>query len=380
MNRLFWNSIRNGVEHGDFKIGMRGMSLLKIRYHKGLPKKFLGGLLLALALSMPLLLAAEVKSEDMSYLQAVQLFNQKKWNDAQKAFEQFQKEFPNSRWKYAARIRLADMENNPGTALKLYQEVLQGPASDEWKISARWSLAQTYYTLGQYQNAADQFQHTGQTQGMNKSRAYYMSGLSLMALDKPREAKIWFAQAAGLADNVWAENALVGVGDASLALHDPAAGSKAYELYLQKNPNGELSDQALLGKTQALKSLGQPIESARVKTDAKAHAPEELEPAKKSQERNESAAHYTLQLGAFSQRDYAKKLQKKLNAKGYKAFIVDSRGNQDVFHQVRVGDFPSRETAQRAGEKIEKKEKLPFLVLAMPLSVTGKKHEGRRMK
>lgn len=309
--------------------------------------------------------------EDAGYFQAADLFNQKRWPEAQTAFQIFSKKYPASRWRSAVKLRLADLESDPKLALAGYTAVLNQSTDPEWKLLARWGMAQTYYTLGRYQEALDQYRQTGQIQGINQAKALTMSGLCLLALKQPKEARTCFEQAAAmtqLPNTAWTEQSMASIGDADMAAHDPAAALKSYSRYLQKYPEGDFADHASAGKSQAMKMLGKP--DAPAKPEAKTTPVPAVTRNYSIKPATEPSleSRYTVQVGAFSKKEYAKKLETKLRRKGYKATIQEYAGANGVLHQVRIGAYTTKEAAMKAGQLLEKKEKLPYLILQVKTS------------
>ena len=71
------------------------------------------------------------------------------------------------------------------------------------------------------------------------------------------------------------------------------------------------------------------------------------------------AGRFTLQLSAFPERGDAEDFIKKLQAQGYKPFMVASEiPGKGMFYRVRLGDFPSREAALGAKTEFEKKHRM----------------------
>ncbi len=72
---------------------------------------------------------------------------------------------------------------------------------------------------------------------------------------------------------------------------------------------------------------------------------------------------FTVQVGAFRNASYAKALVKRLDEKGYKAYITYSVSKEDKrLHKVRIGKFSNREKANSLSEKIKKAEGLDTFV------------------
>jgi cell division septation protein DedD len=72
---------------------------------------------------------------------------------------------------------------------------------------------------------------------------------------------------------------------------------------------------------------------------------------------------YTLQLSAFADKADADDFMRKVQALGFKPFVVASEvPGRGTFYRVRVGDYASRQAATDAKGDIEKKQHLPAYV------------------
>ena len=71
---------------------------------------------------------------------------------------------------------------------------------------------------------------------------------------------------------------------------------------------------------------------------------------------------YTIQVGAYKNKTYAKKMERSLKKKGYDTFIT--RDVKKIYH-VQVDRFDSKEDAAKLARHIETKEKLKSLVILL---------------
>ncbi|HCX88933.1 MAG: hypothetical protein COW04_10080 [Deltaproteobacteria bacterium CG12_big_fil_rev_8_21_14_0_65_43_10] len=72
---------------------------------------------------------------------------------------------------------------------------------------------------------------------------------------------------------------------------------------------------------------------------------------------------YTLQVGAFQDKEQARKMANKLEGKGYPVYVVSSNmPMKGMLHRVRVGHFQDIKDAKKLGLTIEMKERLPTYV------------------
>jgi cell division septation protein DedD len=322
-------------------------------------KSWLAAGLIAACLALPAASApaAENPAEDNAYQHAVQLFNQHDWDGARKAFAEFQAAYPRSVWRWAAQLRQADLESSPAAAEKLYAEVLTAAAGSEWGQDARWGLANTQFAQGKFREAAVLFDACGQSRDPRRAHAWYLAGRCQLALSDPKAAAAFFSRVqTQFPDSLWAAASVAGLGDAAAARKDNAAALAAYDQYLKAYPDGDL---ALTVAEQRAKLADLPG-SAAGSPEAKDAMPT---PASAAAHRAPEAAEgFTVQVGAFSKPEYAALLVAKLRKQGYNAYLLTSRTGSEVFHQVRVGNYASRQLAEQIGSKLEKKEHLPTLI------------------
>ncbi|VAX29396.1 hypothetical protein MNBD_NITROSPIRAE02-293, partial [hydrothermal vent metagenome] len=83
---------------------------------------------------------------------------------------------------------------------------------------------------------------------------------------------------------------------------------------------------------------------------------------KKTEVRKKTSLYYTIQVGAFRNKQQAEKLKNQLKRKGYSVKVI-SAGEKRTIYRVWVGRFKSRKSAETAAIKLTRAEKLKTLVL-----------------
>jgi rare lipoprotein A len=74
------------------------------------------------------------------------------------------------------------------------------------------------------------------------------------------------------------------------------------------------------------------------------------------------SGNFSIQVGAFKERDAAESVVARLKKKGFAAFVVSSEGTVGLYN-VRVGSFAARADAERVQAKLRDEEKFkPFIV------------------
>lgn len=309
-------------------------------------------------------LGAAALTEEQHYQQAVQYFNQGDGGAARRAFTDFKQAYPKSRWVLAVDLRLADLEPNANQALSLYQRVLDQAGEGEWAHDARWGLALSLFAMGEYQKAIPALARIKAQGGQRMTQAWYLTGLSYLALKKAELARNAFQDVLDRdAKSQWAEPSLVGLAEAELSLKESSQALSACDRYLRDYPQGGWAPKVMEIKARALSKQGQGEASVSVLHELVTKYTDSYEAEKAKTQLTETQAKFTVQVGAFTKAEYAQKLIDRLRRKGYNAYILKGRQGTDVFNQVRIGSYTKREFAEKMGKKIARSEDLPHVVL-----------------
>lgn len=77
-----------------------------------------------------------------------------------------------------------------------------------------------------------------------------------------------------------------------------------------------------------------------------------------------ASGHYAIQVASFSEKKGADTLAQKLKKKGFNSYVVAGEVPQKGrWYRVRVGSYPNRDEAKKAGDRIHSSEKLNFFVI-----------------
>jgi cell division septation protein DedD len=118
------------------------------------------------------------------------------------------------------------------------------------------------------------------------------------------------------------------------------------------------------GKTNELLSKDKPISPSQAKqeTAVKTAPKKETAPVHVPQVMGKGGL-FTIQVGAFQQKEEAEQLAFRLKEHGYDAYVVLANiPNKGIWHRVRVGHYKERDFATQAGEKLAQVEHLAFHV------------------
>lgn len=140
---------------------------------------------------------------------------------------------------------------------------------------------------------------------------------------------------------------------------DPAATPVAS---LPAAPPGASPTPIPLTTVESLKEKEPPPLSLKQESPPKPARKSPPTPSKPKQTKVSTESGWTIQVGAFSERGAAVALEKRLQAKGYEAYILKSMVPEGVRWRVRVGHFPDRASAEPTTKKLKEKEGFdPFI-------------------
>jgi cell division septation protein DedD len=92
---------------------------------------------------------------------------------------------------------------------------------------------------------------------------------------------------------------------------------------------------------------------------ARAQVVQQSAPAVSAKKPDATTPHFTLQLSAFPDKSDAEDFMHKIQAAGYKPFLVSSEiPGKGLFFRVRVGDYASRQAAVEAKGEFERKQRI----------------------
>ncbi|MGD0283248.1 MAG: SPOR domain-containing protein [Dissulfurispiraceae bacterium] len=86
---------------------------------------------------------------------------------------------------------------------------------------------------------------------------------------------------------------------------------------------------------------------------------------KKAKSTDSSVKPFSVQMGAFPNKEGAEQLFQKLKASGYKPYIVNANGSNTYF-KVRIGSFKNKKVAEKSAAELLKKTGLQNFVTAAP--------------
>ncbi len=327
----------------------------------------------AMALLLPLAIFAK-PSEDDVFLKAMAVYNSKDYKGASSAFENFLSEFPSSRYKPSALMKIAEIEEDVTKKKELYDRIIKEYPATEYEAEAVFSLGRMYYAMAEDKKAEE---YLGTVMGRFSNTvwiepAYYYMILALDGQSRQEEAlklyadynngkgyymyknrielayaNILFKQGK-FGEAVFAyQNVIDKTEDTEKYIYLPAVYQKLAEAYrksgntekakdaesalLKRFPSAETHEEA----AESVTKTGAVTEVDPITNTSPAQAPT---PENKAQSGIE---YFTVQVGAFSLEKNAELEKENLAKKGVKAEVVKD-GN---FFKLKTGKYRTRAEA-----------------------------------
>lgn len=192
-----------------------------------------------------------------------------------------------------------------------------------------------------------------------KSEILYLQGNCFMKLDRQEDARVTFKKALPFARGDLATELYMSIADTYFLQKKYQQAIVIYEQMLTKTKNEDAYMCTLyykLGKAYQNES-----EWAKTKyyfglLEKKFPDSFELAVVKRT---SVGGNFFTVQVGCFSNRRNAEKLQADLRDKGYEVYITPFQANGSELYRVRVGEFMSRLAAEHSEAELQSKEHLP---------------------
>ena len=205
--------------------------------------------------------------------------------------------------------------------------------------------------------------------GVKNDELYYLLGMSYLKEKDPLSASKNFKIILNeFRKSRFKEIAQVGLGDSYFMRGDYTLAAFQYQELIKSNPRTKLKPGIYYRLSQiGVKTGNKEQESdylAKLKKEfplsPEARENKELFPLHVQMQTDEKSVplqpslNYTVQVGAFSSEDNAKKLAAKLTGKGYTVFLAEAVSGSNRIFKVRVGNFKNQREAREAEKKLQK--------------------------
>lgn len=317
--------------------------------------------------------------EEDAYLSASSAFEKSDYDGAAAQYSAFLEKFPESKYKAASLLKLAELSENTEDAQKYYNKVINEFPGKESEAEAVYDLAKLFYAQDDYKKAAVYFNIvTAKFPSMIwVEESYYM--LLLCALAGHDTAVFEKTLDEYKTKGFFTFNTRVDFVYAGY-LFDTGKYDKALALYKELIDKTQGKDKNIympviyLNAAEAAKRIGDLTDSDRMESDLKYKYPDSLEARgnkvsaaptqaatmeqmqtiKIPADKDETREFYTVQIGAYSNKRFCDLTAAKLKKDKYDVF----EKKDGKFYKLSVGRFKTREEADAFAPALAKKEKL----------------------
>ncbi|MFW6210538.1 MAG: SPOR domain-containing protein, partial [bacterium] len=339
-------------------------------------KSLLAVVCIVFAVIAPVLHAAPLLEED-AYLEAMEAFNEKKYDEASGKFDEFLKNFPDSSYKPNILLKQAELADDFFEKKALYEKVILDYQNSEYEAEAAYSLGRAYYAREDYQSAEKyltamlkkhsnsfwvepsyyylmltliSMEHYGEAENIygdyNSNNQFYMYKSRMdLAYANMLMRKKNYSKAAKVYNEI-----LSGYDEKERYIYAPDIYARLADCY---EKTGESEKRERILKELKLKYPGskeskQVKEQVRKNADAAdAKTPEiKTQPVVKAPAKEKNEKFYSVQLGAFSTRANAEKMKNRYEDKGY-SMIIRKSGS---LYLVQLGRFDTYGQAKSFAE------------------------------
>ena len=179
----------------------------------------------------------------------------------------------------------------------------------------------------------------------DRDELYYIMGLSYMQESDYLRARDMFEFVIDeYLTSRHFQDARLGIADISYLEGDYSKASRLYKDLLKSSPSRDLIPGLYWRLSLSLSKLDQISQAQEYLLILQREYPESFESIKGNQLFNQGS-FYTVQVGAFSDRNNAIRLKDKLLNQGYSAYVEEFADDEAITHRVRAGKLKSRQEA-----------------------------------
>lgn len=313
-----------------------------------------------------------VEIEEDAYISTLEIYNSGNVEKAKIEFQNFLKKFPESKYKPQVLLKLAEFENNFETAVKKYDEIIKNYSGSEVQIEAIFSKARLFWAKEYYDKAIFEFKKliNNFSESIWTEPSYYYLALCFYSQKKYDEVeKLYFK---------YEENKLYNAYKTRMdfvfanCLFEMEKFKEAAEKYVSVIENTEAGDKNIylpfvyerliecFKKTRDNenaeryeKELSQRFPGYAAKSQKEQNI-SSIEATKPMISEKPQAGHFTVQIGAYTNKKIADIMFKKLQKKNYSVFMK----REGKFIKIQVGRFETEKEAENYAKDFILKEKL----------------------
>ncbi len=322
--------------------------------------------------------------EEDAYIEAMDKYNKKDYSASMPRFQKFLDNFPNSKYRPVALLKIADMTEDYVRKKEIYERVIKENPGSEYEAEALFSLGKMYYARGNMQKCEEYMDIVAgkYPDTVYMEPVYYYSALALNAQKKWNETKKKYDEYISKGYYQYKTRMELVLGDACFSTAEYKKAAESYQKVLDSDETKEreIYRPAVYRKlAEALRKSGDEKGAEKVLDDFRYKYPDafnssglkisttpafaaDAPSAKLSPTATPSAVKvdfkkqaavktnngtFTLQLGAFGSEKNAKKLEAEFKKKGIRVRI-EKAGN---LYRVRTGHFKTKAEAENFAKR-----------------------------
>lgn len=281
----------------------------------------------------------------------------------------------------AGLLLMGKLEKEGDISLGYFKDVQRSSDVDKRSQEANLQIGYYYYVKGQYLTAIELLTNFKKqfTSSDFMPQVIWILGESYLATEQTEEAKAEFRILTENYPYTWASWGYLGLGDAYFASGEYENAITFYQKVLENYPGSDAVGLAYAQIGSAYSELGDETKASFYINMYKEKFPvglqataifEPVTPVKKTSPKIKSGeaekflkVSYTVQLGVFSNRDYADNLMAQVKVLGFNANLTNKIINDKKYYVVQTGSFDSLEEAQDRKEGLEQAMNQSFRVV-----------------
>src|SRR4030066_641130 len=310
--------------------------------------------------------------------QARALMLQGKVEEARQILQKYLKEHSKD---VAGLLLMGKLEKEGDISLGYFKDVQRSSDVDKRSQEANLQIGYYYYVKGQYLTAIELLTNFKKqfTSSDFMPQVIWILGESYLATEQTEEAKAEFQILTENYPYTWASWGYLGLGDAFFASGEYENAITFYQKVLENYPGSDAIGLTDAQVSSAYSELGDETKASLYINMYKEKFPaglqstailEPVTPVKKTSSKIKSGdaekflkVSYPVQLGVFSNREYAQNLMAQVKALGLKPYLTNKVINDKKYYVVQTGSFDSLEEAQDRKEGLEQALNQSFRVV-----------------
>ena len=309
-------------------------------------------------------LLAQPTGDDL-YNEAISKYQQKSFREARLLFEKYITTIPKGQHLAKSYFHLAELFEDFSKTISYYNKVINDFPDSKFVDDSYYQLGMTHFLLNDYEAALLDYQKllARFPTSAYADKAQYQLGKTLFTLNRISKAKAAFQfLIREYQGSTEIPKAILGLAD---CLHQENKHKEALKEMLafdQLYPKSDLKGIAYLNIAESYRMLGDDNLADTYYQKVITQYPNSFE-AEVAQRRilaaKNKTTYFSVQLGAFSVKENAVRLHKRLTTKGFKDVYLKTRKKGDkTLNVVFVGKFEKKEQAEKIMEIIKLEERV----------------------